>query len=158
MADPSATFPAPTVTVGDVSVTLQEPSLLFTMTGYKRPADGAPDTAAVLAYQAAALRMCWPDNVTWPAKPRPREWFPGQDVLRYGGEVYDGIRRATRGKVSIFALHEAMREAEAWAVRSGMTEAEVQEASRFLGEAEGSTAESSESAESTDSPPDGGTV
>ena len=161
MSDPSTPPPAPTVTLstapGAAPVTLVEPPMLFTMTGYKRDADGQADAAAMLAYGAAALRMCWPDNAAWPTKPRPREWYPGVDVIRYGGEVYQALRSATRGSISVFALHDALREAEAWAIRSALTADELEESKRFLAEAEGSSETSSDSAESTDSAPGGGT-
>ena len=156
MSDPSTTPEAPTVQIGTVEATLVEPPALFTMTGYRRGPDGEIDPATVLAYGAAALRMCWPEKVTWPCKPRPREWYPGVDVIRYGGQVYDGLRRATRGKVSIYRLHEALQEAEAWAIRSGLTEAELEEARRFLAPGADSIETPSASAETTASPPPGG--
>lgn len=157
MSEDTAPPPAPSVTLGDLTVTLVEPPALFAMTGPKRDANGEADTAAALAFGAAALRMCWPAKTTWPAKPRPQEWYPGVDVVRYGGEVYEGLRKATRGRVSVYDLHRVLREAEAWSIRSGFTHAELEEAKRFLAEAEGATDASSESAESTASPHAGGT-
>jgi hypothetical protein len=128
------------------------------MTGYKRGPDGEVDPAAVLAYGAAALFMCWPEKVTWAAKPRPKAWYPGVDVLRYGGVVYENLRQATKGEVSVYDLNGACHEAEAWAYRSGMTQAELDEAKRFLADEEEPTGTPSSSAGSTGSPPDGGTA
>ena len=122
----------PVVTLGDDEVELVEPPSLFALAAGRTKAQAERGGyAETLAYGAAALRMCWPPKRTWPARPRPREWRPGVPSGEYGAEIWEGLRAATRGRVSVHQLQAMALRALTFAVRSGMTEEEVSQAEDF---------------------------
>lgn len=123
---------APTITLGDCSATLIEPSPLAALALARSPEQlRSDDTAVTIALMAAALVMCWPQDRTWPARPRPRPWRAGTPIVSYGHEVYDALRMATKGAVAWADLTAALRQAHEWAASHLLTEAEVQAARDF---------------------------
>ena len=128
-SDPST---APTSTFGPRPVVLDEPPALFSVAcGRTQAQRDRGGIAQDLAYGAAALRAAWPSNAAWPAPMRPRPWQPGTDLSEYGMEVYEGLRKATRGTVLSSDLQTACYAALHWALVCGLTEAEVQAAEDF---------------------------
>ena len=126
MSDPSI---PPTIIIGELSVQLIEPPSLMSMALNRRRNMDDPDGedfAIDLAFGAAALRMCWPRQVAWPATPRPAAWVPGVRMGRYGFDVWEGLRKATRGTIPIEAMQSAVIEAYSWAVTCGYTADELQ--------------------------------
>lgn len=117
----------PEVTILSATATLIEPSPIAAL-ALARDSD---DAAVNVALAAAALRMCWPSGVAWPVRPLPREWRPGQDIVRYGAGVYDALRAGTKGVVPFADLLAVLREAHAWAGGSLLTQAEVDAAADF---------------------------
>ena len=126
---------APTVTLDKHGeVTLVEPSSLFSLAvGRTEEQAKSEDFACLLARGAASLRMCWPEKRSWPAKPRGKDWRPGMNVVLYGAEVWESLRKATRGTVKLSDLTKAAVDAYNWAALSALTEEEVSEAEDFSG-------------------------
>lgn len=116
MSDPST---PPTIIIGELSVQLIEPPSLMSMAlGRRRNMDDpdGEDFAMDLAFGAAALRMCWPRQVAWPATPRPAAWVPGVRMARYGYDVWEGLRKATKATVPRLDLNRAVLTAYGWAL------------------------------------------
>lgn len=130
MSDPSNT----TITLGELSVQLVEPPSLMSMALLKMPRNedaDSEDVALYLAFGAAAMRMCWPKGVAWPARPRPPAWVPGVRLGRYGFDVWEGLRAATKGQVDMQDLQAAVYAALNWAISCGYTSEELQAARDF---------------------------
>lgn len=130
MSDPSNT----TITLGELSVQLVEPPSLMSMALMRtRPSEDpdSEDLAIDLAFGAAAMRMCWPKGVAWPARPRPPAWVPGVRLGRYGYDVWEGLRKATKGQVPMVDLQRAVYGALHWAMSCGYTSEELQAARDF---------------------------
>ena len=127
-ADPSIT-----VNLGGGDVALVDPPSMFAMSAAGRSREDVERASAAehIAYGAASLRMCWPGNVAWPCKPRPRPWAVGQDVMQYGAEVCEGLRKATKGTVHRGDLSRACDVALRHAVLSDMTMEELKAAEDF---------------------------
>ena len=131
MSDPST---APTVVIGNLSVTLVEPPSLMSLALIRAVPDDVMQgegMAMDLSFGAAALRMCWPRGVAWPARPRPAVWVPGVRMARYGSEVWEGLRAATKSTVPLSELSNAVVIATNWAASCGLTSVDVQEARDF---------------------------
>jgi len=122
---------APTINLGR-EVELQEPRDLFAWALSRNEAEskrqGMPGD---LAYGAAALRMCWPEKVAWPVLQRPRPWAIGQSVAAYGDDVWEGLRKGTRGTVPFTELRDACYAALAFALRGVLLQSEVDAARDF---------------------------
>lgn len=122
-------------------VELVEPPSLFAMSvGRTREEAEVEGHPGALARGAAALRACWPSNAAWPCRETPRPWRIGQDVVQYGAEIWEALRRETKGRVSVGVLRDACLSAYNYAAGHAYTEAEVSELSRFSdaqGEGEG---------------------
>jgi hypothetical protein len=118
------------VKVGDLEVTLR-PVGITQAISLAIPTDDPrmADPAFGLALGAAALRACWPDEVAWPARRRPRPLKLGQDVGEYGRAVLDELYPAAG--MPLGELAAVLHQARAWAVSSSITEAEVQNAADF---------------------------
>ena len=130
----SAPSTPPTIIIGELSVQLIEPPSLMSMALSRRRVTDDPDGedfAIDLAFGAAALRMCWPRGIAWPATPRPAAWVPGVRMGRYGFDVWEGLRKATRGTVGLRDLQRAVLESLTWALSSGYTSEELQAARDF---------------------------
>ena len=126
MSDPST---PPTIIIGELSVQLIEPPSLMSMALNRRRNMDDPqgeDAAMDLAFGAAALRMCWPRQVAWPATPRPAAWVPGVRLARYGYDVWEGLRKATKGTVPSVDMQRAVMDAYIWAIGCGYTADELQ--------------------------------
>lgn len=131
-ATPKAPTGPPTITLGTLSVDLVEPTSLFSLGCLRTAAEQERGgNAMTRAYGAAALRMCWHPNKTWPGDIRPAEWRIGMDVGEYGGDIWEALRRATKGKVHIRQLSDACVEALNWAGECAITDDEVATAGDF---------------------------
>lgn len=124
--------PPPTIKLGDLTCELVEPPSLFAL-ACSRPKSQREvgGRAEDLAYGAAALRMCWPPKRAWPAKVRPRDWRTGLPMGQYGADIWEDLRRATKGSVPFSELQNVCLEALGWALTSALTDAEVREAEGF---------------------------
>lgn len=134
----AAPMAPPEITIGRHTVTLEEPSPLFsyalglTRLDAERIQDaGQSGTAKLLAHGAAALLMSWPGSVTFPVRPKPKAWRPGLDVVEYGDGVYTALRRATRSTVHLRDLNSACFAAREWGATCMLTEAEIRAAQDF---------------------------
>jgi hypothetical protein len=122
----------PVITIGGRTIVLEEPGALFSVAiGRSRAEIEAQDFTATLAYGAAAILECWPRNTAFLVAPRPRAWGPGRSALDHGREVYEALRRATRGRVARQVLHGWLVEAHNWAVNAGITDADIAAAADF---------------------------
>ena len=131
MSDPSI---PPTVVIGDLSVTLVEPPSLMSLALIRAVPDNVlrgEKLTMDLSFGAAALRMCWPRGVAWPARPRPAVWVPGVRMARYGSEVWEGLRAATKATVPLSELSNAVYSATTFAANCAFTSADVHEARDF---------------------------
>lgn len=115
----------PTITLGQHTVTLVEPSpLLCDSLGRSKADLEAMPQGEWLALMAVALHGAWPTDKTWPARPRPAPWKPTDRVEVTGQAIYDGLRRA---KVSATQIRAAGAVAYNFAIDlSNATEREVQ--------------------------------
>ena len=121
----------PTVDLGRPVTLVEPPSLFSFAVGRTEDQIDAQGFAGTLAYGAAALRACWPEKATWPVKVRLRMWAPGQDVARYGAEVWEALRSGTKGQVPFRTLRDAVIAALTYSVGCALTESEVAEAQGF---------------------------
>ena len=83
---------APIVTLAGLTVTLRRPSPLFSVAipnDAERIANADP--AQIIAWCAASLFACWPDDVAWPVNPRPRHWTPGIKLEKQGHDLFDSL-------------------------------------------------------------------
>ena len=89
--------------------------------------DAVPD-GQWLGTVSAALRMCWPPGVAWPARIPPPDYRLAQRIEDWGAGVYDGLVGAglTDGEVV-----KAAAAAWAFAVDAKITQAEVNAAKGF---------------------------
>jgi hypothetical protein len=121
---------APTIKIGAVEATLRPVGITAAVSLAVPPDDPrAADPGFSLAIGAAALRAAWPDEVAWPARKRPRPLKLGQDVGSYGAEVLDALYPESGLKLADLAA--MLHTARAWAVSSGLSEAEVADAADF---------------------------
>lgn len=134
----AAPMAPPEITIGRHTVTLEEPSPLFsyslglTRLDAERIKDsGQSGVAKLLAHGAAALLMSWPGSMTFPVRPKPKAWRPGIDVVEYGDGVYTALRRATRSTVRLRDLNSACFAAREWAATCVLAEAEIRAAQDF---------------------------
>ncbi len=108
-------------------VQLVEPTSLFAFSvGVTKAQAKASALACTFAHGSAALRMCWPDDKTWPVKIRPRAWEPGQAVLAYGAEIWEALRQGTKGRVPYAILRDAVFDAHNYALGAALLESEIQ--------------------------------
>lgn len=124
---------APTIRIGSAAATLEVPGDLVCLA----LSVAGDDIAEQVALNAAALAVCWPANVAWPTRNRPRAWRVGQDLRAFGAAVYDDLRRDTRATVPLAELQGALREARGWVMRNLLTEDEVKAAEDFCAAPEG---------------------
>ena len=115
---------APTVTVGKVTTELRPVPMLAALTLAE---DGPPSLAFALG--AAALRLAWPDNVAWPARPTPRPWTVRTNSAEWGAAIFDVLYRETGMK--LVDLAAVLMKAREWAAMSSISEAEVKAAEDF---------------------------
>jgi hypothetical protein len=121
---------APTIKIGSVTATLRPVGITAAVSLAVPPDDPrADDPGFTLALGAAALRAAWPDGVAWPARKRPRPMRLGSDVATYGAEILDALY--PESGLTLAALAALLHEARAWAVSSGLSEAEVAAAADF---------------------------
>ena len=132
MLDPSTPVNPPTITIGATTVELVEPPSLFALACLRTPEQAKRGgDAETRAYAAAALRMSWPPKKTWPVRVRPQDWRPGVDVAGYGYDVWEALRRETKGTVHIADLTMACLAALNFAGESAITLAELDAARDF---------------------------
>jgi hypothetical protein len=89
----------------------------------------AGNSAVRLAMGAAALRICWPEGVAWPVRPRPRNWDLGTDLKPWAAEVFETLY-AKSGE-PLAQLAATLEVARGWAAASALTEREVKAAEDF---------------------------
>jgi len=77
---------------------------------------------------SAALRMCWPPGIAWPARIPPSEHRLAQRIEDWGAGVYDGLIGAGLTDVEVC---KAAADAWAFAVGAQVTQAEVNAAKSF---------------------------
>lgn len=135
----AAPSPPPTVTIGALTVTLVEPPCLFALAlGRSKEQIDADGLAGTLTMGAAALRMCWPADTTWPVRIRPPEWRPGVSLYQYGSDIFEALRKATKGTVRLSALRAAFVAAHNFAVGTALTQDEIEDLQGFSdGQGEG---------------------
>lgn len=122
---------APTINLGR-EVELRPPPSLFALAASRTPGEAkAQGMPGDLAYGAAALRMCWPDDAAWPVLHRPRPWRVGQSVADYGAEVWEELRTGLRDRVPFGELRDACYAALAYGLGTLLTQAEVDAARDF---------------------------
>ena len=115
----------PEVTILSATATLIAPSPIAAL-ALARDSD---DAAVNVALAAAALRMCWPEDVAWPAKKRPRLWVIGTPLARYGHPIFDALCQVDGVRAT--GVVSAGIEAYNWAVINGLSEGEVKAAEDF---------------------------
>lgn len=121
---------APTVTLGKHTATLVAPSPMAALAiNRTREELEAADVSLYWSLCAAALYLCWPEDVTWPTRPRPRPWKIGARIEDYGAGVFNAL--CTRDGLPMDVLFTEGPKAFAWAVGHCLTAAEVEAASDF---------------------------
>lgn len=119
---------APTITLRKYPATLVRPSALAALALCRSEDQLATDGHEVgIALGAAALRICWPEDVVWPC-PRPVPWQIGVKMERYGRDVFDGLCDAG---LDALELMRHCQTAYAFAVSSRIKPSEVKEAADF---------------------------
>jgi hypothetical protein len=88
---------------------------------------GAP-VGQWLGTVAAALRMCWPPGVAWPARIPPPDYKLSHRVEDWGAGIYDGLVAAGLSEEEIIGAAAAAR---AFAIGLQVTQAEVTAAKGF---------------------------
>jgi len=130
---------APTVTIGTATATLVRAPMLAALAVNIDPnGPHAEDSGVRLAMGAAALRICWPDGVAWPVRPRPRAWKLGTDTMGWASEAFEGLYAGAG--VPLKDLAQVLEEARAWAAASALSESEVKTAEDFSDAPEGTGA------------------
>lgn len=135
-AAPNVASGPPTITLDKCSATLEPPGALLAVALCISPEMvESLDNAEIIAIQAAALRMCWPDKRAWPTTPSaipPTKWtMKGHKRLaEWGHEVFDQLHRAG---IPVRTIMRAGSEAHAYATSTILTEDEVREAQGFSG-------------------------
>ena len=81
-----------------------------------------------LGTSAAALRMCWPPGVAWPARIPPPEYRLSHRVEDWGASIYDGLVSAGVDEAEIVKAAAAAR---AYAIGLPVTQGEVNAAKGF---------------------------
>ena len=121
---------APTIKIGHVEATLARVGISTTLALHIDSDDPrAADVGVRMALGAAALRMCWPEDVAWPARRRPRPLDPGGAVIAYGQKVLDDLYPASGMKLGDLAGE--LQKAREWVQTAGLSEADVQAARDF---------------------------
>lgn len=121
---------APTVTVGSATATLVRAPMLGALAINIDPnGTDASNSAVRLAMGAAALRICWPEGVAWPVRPRPRNWDLGTDLKPWAAEVFEALY--AKSDVPLSELAQTLEVARGWAAASALTEREVERAEDF---------------------------
>ena len=118
---------APTLTIGQQTATLVQPSVLGALALHRTRDQLGDDSALWLALCAAAIFMCWPKDARWPARKRPGAWRPGVRIEQYGYEIFEDLAAVETLPVLIEAGAQAYR----WAQTCRLTATEVQEAEVF---------------------------
>lgn len=119
---------APTLTIRQYPATLVRPSGLAALALCRSEDQLASDGHEVgVALGAAALRICWPEDVAWPCA-RPVPWMVGMRMDRYGSDVFNGLVDAG---IDTLDLMKLCQKAYAWAVSSRISGSEVKEAADF---------------------------
>lgn len=124
---------APTVTIGDRSATLEVCDVLDALDFNLDDESKLGRTpSARVAMGAGLLAVCWPADVAWPARKRPRPWAIEQGkvtALEYGRAV---VKNLTEAGLDFAEVAEATRQARNWAPVSALpTQAEVEAAQDF---------------------------
>jgi len=151
-----AGFEVAKVKIGKLEVELIKPSPLFSLavSHTQTQIDGATK-GQKLAWAAASLAACWPKDRAWPIQPRPRPWGAGVKVETYGHKVFDDL---LLGGCDLGEVLTAGTSAHRLAVESLLSQSELQAARDLLrARLEDISRRPTESAETTDSPPIGGT-
>ncbi len=114
---------APTVKIGKIEATLVAPPPL-TVIALSRTEEefAAMPTPAKIALGAAALAECWPQNVTWPGRPRIRKWKPLRAIEDHGADAYNSL---VGNGVAFSEVMGAGPVALGWALSTAITEDEV---------------------------------
>jgi len=118
---------APTVTLAGLQVQLERPGALAALS-LSRDEAALNGSGIIMALGAAALLICWPESVAWPARPRPRPWRVGQSLESLGHSAFDQLIEAGAD------LNETIVAASAaytWAIQSLIKEEEVLTAVNF---------------------------
>ena len=117
----------------EITATLQPPP--FSASFALGIDDAETDNKALaLGRMAAALYLCWPSNIKWPCRPRPRPWRPRERIEEYGLNILDALVEAGAPPAELFELTLlAYRYAQA----TTMTEEEVAAAEGFTAAPEG---------------------
>jgi len=119
---------APTVTIGKITATLIRPSPLAALACARSTVQAeSMQFAEALALGAGALACCWPPDVAWPVRQRPRPWKASQSMVDYGHGVFDALAEV----VDLGELLRAGGTAAQWAGSSLLREREVVEAAGF---------------------------
>ena len=84
------------------------------------------------AVGAAALRICWPEDVAWPGTRRPVTWTIRTHILDYGAECYESL-----GGLPEADLFPALFDGLTFALGASMSEEAVRSAEGFSGAPEG---------------------
>lgn len=124
---------APSVTLGDCTTTLAPCDVLDALDFNLDDESKLGQTKSVqMAMGAGLLAICWPAEVAWPARKRPRPWSLMQGKLtavEYGREVFKGLLNAG---IPLQQVGKACGSARNWAPLSALpSEAEVKAAQDF---------------------------
>jgi len=120
---------APTVNLTGVDVTLVAPrpiaalAMILTENDLKQMGQ-----AAAWVKSAGALRACWPEDVAWPARPRPLPCSVGLRVEEWGAGIFDGLISAGVSPAKLLDVGGVARE---WCAACLPTEPEVAAAEDF---------------------------
>jgi len=110
------------------------------------------EPSRLYALGALALCECWPAGRTWPTRPRPRSWSPGQSPEQMGHKIFDAL--VTARETDLKTILTGCIDAYNFAVGSLVSEEELRAAKAFSDapeEGAASSESSSTSVESTDS-------
>ena len=122
---------APDITLGSASATLVRPRAIASIALTRTQADMDKGGSGLLcALGAAALFLTWPADRTWPAKPRPRLWQPGQPLAPWGGDLFDGLVDAGVGMDDLIPI---CGQAYTWALSSRLSQEDVDTAGNSSG-------------------------
>lgn len=118
---------APIVSLAGLQVQLERPGALAALS-LSRDEAALSGAGVVMALGAAALAICWPQSVAWPARPRPRPWRVGQSLEALGHSVFDQLIAAG---CDLNETISAASAAYAWSLQTLVKEREVLDAQNF---------------------------